>query len=229
MAPHGWVHRFIRLAKRNIMVLQTNLLMLFYNFLLVLLSLELVCTCNFSLVAILPFRSMIYTDLRLIGPTIDIAVLTVQETLRCRIKVVTSKEKWQNDCDDMESNIVDFSARLFHSSQETDRPVGLFVGVGCTFANKELIDLLQSKWHPSPLLVKIGKCPWITLFLTRPDPKVHGVHRRQLLKSAHFLAYGFLTKTKRCPMDKMMNVHVWSGSYGNFRLVIRAPILMPIP
>lgn len=104
--------------------------------------------CNFTIVAIVPFNSRIYTDLRIVGPAIDVGVQTMRNKLlpKCGITFVVPKERWQGSCDEMESELNDYVAKLFYDKINGLHPVGVFVGVTCTFANKVFLDQLHSKF-----------------------------------------------------------------------------------
>lgn len=101
---------------------------------------------------------MVYTDMHIVGPAIDIAIRTIRNTSlkQCEINVVISKVDWQNNCDTIEANVNDYAAKMIYDRVGGPYPVAAFIGLSCTFANKGFLDLLRSELYVAIFISRVS-------------------------------------------------------------------------
>ena len=106
-------------------------------------------TCNMTLVFIIPYKSQVYTDMHIIAPAIEIGIEKVRRTYlsRCSVEVLLPMdEDTQNSCDAIEANVGSIASNMYYERLHSTHPISAFFGLTCTFANLQLLSLLNGKY-----------------------------------------------------------------------------------
>jgi len=100
---------------------------------------------NFTLVIIALRGSTSYADMRIIGPGMELAVAEVRRAYPALgFQVEIWNETFQDSCNNLEFNTANKAAETYYEKLNSSYPVSAFLGTTCTWADKQLLELLYS-------------------------------------------------------------------------------------